>query len=178
MTQELSDESLVRIVADRYRWATKRGALDRDDLLQTGRAALVAARRSHDPAVSPWTAYARMSIRNALYDACLSAGPVRTNWYGLKTQGAPKRNRFEIADRCSDEESAWHVQLGLTCGADEPDPFLQQALNDLPARWRHVIVQRAHGCIHAEIADELGVSRWCVQQIERKALAQLREALT
>jgi RNA polymerase sigma factor (sigma-70 family) len=153
----ISEEHLrhVRAIARSYAGL----GLDLDDLIQEGSLGLLAAARTYDPAGGvPFTAYARLPIEDAICRALTANSRACVLPLAEPDDGAP-----DPADRLHDAEAR---------------AVLRQAVGELDARWRHVLVLR-HGLIDdrphslAEVGRALGISRGRVREIETRALNRL-----
>lgn len=166
----IENERMVRHFANRYRWATRgTGGFDFDDLLQVGRLAAVKASRGwRADGGAPIEAFTLRCMQNDVYKAANEQCSVVRLPHSQLAKGA-KRARIVGVDG---------VDLSAP-NAEPSDPFardrVRETLAKLPERWAYILEQiYVHERLPQDIADELGVSRQRVQQLETKGLAAFR----
>lgn len=168
-------DGLVVMLTERYQWATSKGSMDRDDLLQEGRIACWEADEGYDTekgcefsTYARWKilARARQQLERMAYCVRLPQRASREAW----AAGVPMDVR-----RVPEERTHRLASEGMQ------DPFRQRigaALATLPERLGWIVEQRfIEERTLQEVGNELGISRERVRQLETRALKMLREAL-
>lgn len=186
MTAEVEHIRVVQHLANRYRWATRGGSgFDVEDLMQIGRMAVAKAQRTWDPARgAALGSHVFRCVKNDLHKAANEQCSV----VRLPHTQLAKRVRRPVileGDRTVvtgstgdwDEPPLWDILVANS--ADETDPLLERrvwaCLERIPERWAFILKERyVHDRLPQDIADELGISRQRVQQLENKGLAAFR----
>jgi RNA polymerase sigma-B factor len=225
---ETAEEALLKRWEPLARYLARRfvGALEREDLEQVARLALLRAARRFDPTRGwQFSTFAAATILGDLRRYLRDRGPIircPRRWWELGPRLEQARERLaqglgreptipELAARLAVSEEDVAGALGLkelchprpldeprlTCEGDEPDslaatiggadPRLEaveqrvavgQAMEALPARLREILQRRYfQGRSQQEVGRALGVSQMQISRLERRALAQLRDAL-
>jgi RNA polymerase sigma-B factor len=225
---ETAEEALLQRWEPLARYLARRfvGALEREDLEQVARLALLRAARRFDPTLGwQFSTFAAATILGDLRRHLRDRGPAirfPRRWWELRPRLEQARERLaqalgreptlpELAARLavSEEEVAGALGVQELCyprPLDEPratpeegepeslagriggaDPRLEaveqrvavrQAMEALPARLREILQRRYfQGWSQQEVGRELGLSQMQISRLERRALAQLRDAL-
>lgn len=170
------------------------GLVDEADLVQQGFLGLLRAAELYDAELGSWSTYASrwvfQSVNRWVQDR---ARVVRVPVY-LQDRRRAAGERVHPAclsldapvHADEDVDQTWHEVRSdpdATTPEDEADDRERAALlarlvwkAKLSPRERRVLALRSHGVTLDEIADELGVSRERVRQVERDALLSLRRA--
>jgi RNA polymerase sigma factor (sigma-70 family) len=189
MTAEIEHIRVVQHLANRYLWATKRASgFDLEDLMQIGRMAVDRAERTWNPnRGAALSSHVFRVVKNALHQAANNHCSV----VRLPHTQLAKRTRRPLileGDRTTvtgstgdwDEPPLWDV-LGVVSDDPESDPLTRDrvrvTLAKLPERWAYILEQiHVYERLPQDIADELGISRQRVKQLENKGLAAFRAA--
>jgi RNA polymerase sigma factor (sigma-70 family) len=156
--------SLARTIASEF--ANIPGA-SLDEIVSEAEVALLKAARSFDAKKGAFEAYAAVSIRNALRSFFVKqVRYCRFNDVGLvqDTSGGGV-----AADEAAD--------VILNVRASESRRILEEALLELPPRYRVVIDGVRAGRTYGDIGTTLGVTKQAVHKVATAAYARLREQL-
>lgn len=178
---------LITLMAQRVagRWGLR--YLDLDDFIQVGLVAVARALPHFDPSkgmVSTWVA---AHARGSMLSLAKTTMPLRVPLNAFESKKDAARALVARAskppiglDTDDPIEIAELVPSDPTIASEEREEreSLHRAIDDLPPRWRRVLVARYfEGRTTAEVAAELGVSRQRANQLEWKAFAAFERQL-
>jgi len=174
-------------------WLVRRiGPLE--DVTQEACCALIAAAEGFKPELGwRFSTYATKFIRCRLKNAGKNAGAVRVPtwvWDKARPASADIGRKAAAARSCRQFGAEPGLRDSDVAASHEADPLVEDeqrarlhaAVATLPARWRRVVVERfglesRTPKTLEEVGAQFGVSKQRVEQIERRALAKLRERL-
>ncbi len=157
-----------------------------DDLIQAGTLALIRAAELYDEARAAFSTFADYWIRREVLTELRRADLVRLpdNLSGEPRRRLRKRLRPVHVEAVAGHDGttchaaeviADHREAGAVEDVDRAGA-IERALRRLDARYAYVVRQRyLHGVKLDDVAAELGVARSRIQQIEARALRQLRD---
>ena len=186
LTQPERDELVIewRLFAWNIAWAYYRRRnncrLSLDDLRRAGEMGLVLASQRFDPLMGwKFSTYATYWIKqNIRRELELSArhgfSTMPPDVYPTRIENGQSYKDSSLPD-LPDVEPSREERPGDTLESDE---YYRWLLDKLPDRLRSIVAKRVDGMTLREIADELGVCRERVRQLEERALNILRKRVT
>ena len=172
--------TLIRYVKALARQYAPRGSFD-DDYTSAGLAGLWRAVQDYDPDTGPFTTYAAWWIKSGVREerrrrptVVLTRDDIRKGHraQGNKSLDSPMDSGGSYTDALPDLDAVDPCEV-LHESAEAAR--LHRILETFPPRTCYILKARMNGKHLQEVADELGLSKQRVQQIEAPALARLAE---
>lgn len=193
-------EGLIGRVANPFyrKLGGDRSPVDLDDLVQVGRMGMLRAAESWDPARGAWSTFATIWMRHAMRRYAEDHSrtvriPVHHQHaaYRAARAGAPlppeMARAHSLDNYVGDEDGRTFGELLPAndtvdpiekIGTEQEHDALRAALDELPERHRHVVVERFwRGRTLADVGRDLGLSREGARLIEVAALERLRSKM-
>jgi len=137
--------------------------------------ALAAAGRQFDPSKGDFTAYASQAVRNALRS--LYEKQVRHHHHHAYVLDQPAGMQSTQTDLVQNTPDKKQESVATQVNRAESIAALQQAMGQMPERFRVVLTAIGQGHSYSEIGTKLGMTKQGVHKIASAATQALREYL-